>query len=477
VNPHAGGFATAASGIGATEWRKDRNTLAIQRGVCKTGNSCAMSDEVMETSPAVAPSSPVEEPRARASGLLEAFRALRHRNFRLYFFGQLTSLTGTWMQTVAQSWLVLKLSNSALMLGVVTFANYLPILVVALFAGVVVDHVDRRRLIIVAQVLMMLSAFVLAALTWTGAVRVEHVVILAAFNGIVSSFDMPGRQAFVVEMVGIDDLPNAIALNSMMFNGARTIGPAIAGMLIYIVGTATCFFLNGVSYLAVIWSLWAMRLPRRTVERVGVDMLRRVREGMTYVWEHQPSRYLLLVVAINSGLGMQYSVLMPVFAENILHAGSRGYGVLMAAQGIGAVAGAVALAWRSGTPRGLRQSLTVGLFMTAIAIIGFGFSSSMTFSLIAQLFIGAGLINYMATTNTMLQVFVSDELRGRVMSFYTLSFIGISPIGALMVGYIGERIGPQAAVVICGALSLVCALLLLTRLDIFRKAQEEAATA
>ena len=453
------------------------NVLAIRRGVCKTDNSCAMSDEVVETSPAAAPSSPVEEPRQRARGLFEAFRALRHRNFRLYFGGQLTSLTGTWMQTVAQSWLVLKLSNSALMLGIVTFANYLPILLVALFAGVVVDHVDRRRLIVVAQILMMLSAFVLAALTWTGVVRVEHVVMLAAFNGIVSSFDMPGRQAFVVEMVGIEDLPNAIALNSMMFNVARTIGPAIAGMLIYMVGMATCFFLNGVSYLAVIWSLLAMRLPRRTAEHVAVDMLRRVREGMTYVWEHQPSRYLLLVVAINSGLGMQYSVLMPVFAESILHAGARGYGILMGAQGVGAVAGAVALAWRSGTSRGLRQSLTVGLFMTAIAIIGFGLSSLMTFSLIAQLFIGAGLINYMATTNTMLQIFVSDELRGRVMSFYTLSFIGIAPLGALMVGYIGERLGPQVAVVICGALSLGCALLLLTRLDIFRKAQDAAASA
>jgi MFS family permease len=381
------------------------------------------------------------------------------------------------MQIVAQSWLVLKLTDSSLMLGVVTFANYLPILLVALFAGVVVDHVDRRRLIIVAQALLMLSAFVLAALTWTGAVRVEHVVILAAFNGIVSSFDLPGRQAFVVEMVGMDDLPNAIALNSLMFNGARTIGPAIAGMLIYLVGTATCFFLNGISYLAVIWSLYAMRLPRRTIETAGVDMLRRVREGMTYVWEHRPSRYLLLVVAINSGLGTQYSVLMPVFAQDILHAGSRGYGILMGAQGVGAVIGAVSLAWRSRTPLGLRQSLTVGLFMTALAIIAFGFSSSMTVSLITQLFIGAGLINYMATTNTLLQIFVSDELRGRVMSFYTLSFIGLAPLGALMVGFVGEHLGPQAAVVICGALSLGCALLLLTRLDVIRSAQEAGASA
>jgi MFS family permease len=434
-----------------------------------------MSDDVIETAPVAAPSSPVDdEPRERASGLFEAFRALRHRNFRLYFFGQLTSLTGTWMQTVAQSWLVLKLTNSPMMLGVVTFANYLPILLVALFAGVIVDHVDRRRLIIVAQVLMMLSAFVLAALTWTGTVHVEHVVILAAFNGIVSSFDLPGRQAFVVEMVGMDDLPNAIALNSMMFNGARTIGPAVAGMLIYLVGTATCFFLNGVSYLAVIWSLIAMRLPRRTIESAGVDMLRRVREGMIYVWEHQASRYLLLVVAINSGLGMQYSVLMPVFAQNILHAGSRGYGVLMGAQGVGAVIGAVSLAWRSRTPRGLRESLTIGLFMTAVGIIAFGFSSSMVFSLITQLFIGAGLINYMATTNTMLQIFVSDELRGRVMSFYTLSFISLAPLGALIMGFIGEHLGPQPAVVICGALSLGCALLLLTGLDLIRKEQDLA---
>jgi MFS family permease len=436
-----------------------------------------MSEEVIESPTAAepGPSSPIEESRESTSGWFVAFRALRHRNFRLFFAGQLTSLTGTWMQSVAQSWLVLKLTNSPLMLGLVTFANYLPILLVALFAGVVVDHVDRRRLIIVAQVLLMLSAFVLAALTWTNTVRVSYVIALAAFNGLVSAFEMPGRQAFVVDMVGMEDLPNAIALNSMMFNGARTIGPAIAGVLIYLVGTATCFFLNGVSYLAVIWNLIAMNVPRKVVETEGMDMLPRVREGMTYVWEHRPTFYLLLVVAINSGLGMQYAVLMPVFAQNILHTGSRGYGILMGAQGVGAVVGAIMLAWRSGTSRGLRQTLTVGLFLTAIAIIAFGFSSSMTFSLIAQLFIGAGLINYMATTNTMLQIFVSDELRVRVMSFYTLSFIGLAPLGALMVGFIGEHLGPQATVIICGALSLGCALLLLTRLNLIRIAQESAA--
>ncbi|HVC45117.1 MAG TPA: MFS transporter [Candidatus Binataceae bacterium] len=438
-----------------------------------------MHDEVIETSPDAEAAQPaaVEAPREIARGWLAAFRALRHRNFRLFFVGQLTSLTGTWMQTVAQSWLVLKLTNSPLMLGVVTFANYVPILLVALFAGVIVDHVDRRRLIIVAQVLLMLSAFVLAALTWTGAVRVEHVIILAAFNGVVSSFDMPGRQAFVVEMVGMEDLPNAIALNSMMFNGARTIGPAIAGILIALVGTATCFFLNGVSYLAVIWSLFAMDLPRKTAAMVGASMLTRLGEGMTYVWEHRPTYYLLVLVAINSGFGVQYSVLVPVVARNILHTGARGYGLLMAAQGVGAVLGAIALAARSGTARGLRQNLTLGLFMTAIAIIAFGLSNSMVVSMATQMFIGAGLINYMATTNTMLQLFVSDELRGRVMSFYTLSFIGMAPIGALMVGYIGEHLSTQTAVVACGAVSLACAVLLLTRLKLFAEAQAVAEAA
>ncbi|MGH7839770.1 MAG: MFS transporter, partial [Candidatus Binataceae bacterium] len=216
---------------------------------------------------------------ASSRGWLAAFRAMRHRNFRLFFGGQLISLVGTWMQTVAQSWLVLKLSNSAMMLGVVAFASFVPILLVALFAGVIIDHVDRRRLIIVTQVLLMLSAFALAALTWTGAVRVEHVIILAAFNGFVSAFDMPARQAFVVEMVGKEDLPNAIALNSMIFNGARVVGPAIAGVLISIIGIAGCFFLNGISYIAVIWSLLEMELVAREMPRIGSTMFVRLREG------------------------------------------------------------------------------------------------------------------------------------------------------------------------------------------------------
>ena len=280
---------------------------------------------------------------------------MRHRNFRLFFGGQLVSLIGTWMQTVAQSWLVLKLTNSPMMLGVVAFAGFVPTLLVALFAGVIVDHVDRRQLISIAQVLLMLSAFALAALTWSGTVRVEHVIILAAFNGVVSAFDMPGRQAFVVEMVGKEDLSNAIALNSMIFNGARTIGPAIAGLLIAITSTAVCFFLNGLSYLAALWSLYAMELtPRETLMGLGAQMIARLYEGLRYVWDHQPTRVLLAVVTLNSGFGITYSVLIPVFARDLLHVGAHGYGFLMAAQGVGAVLGAVYLASARAMPCAVR---------------------------------------------------------------------------------------------------------------------------
>jgi len=407
-------------------------------------------------------------------GRLAAFRALRHRNFRLFFVGQLISLIGTWMQSVAQAWLVLKLTNSSMALGIVAFAGYMPILLAGLFAGAVVDHVDRRRLIIGAQFLLMISAFVLAAVTWAGVVRVEYVIILAAFNGLVSSFDMPGRQAFVVEMVGREDLPNAISMNSMIFNGARMVGPAVAGILIAVIGVSGCFFLNGISYLAVIWSLFEMVLPRRAVAgEFSSEMIRKVREGLQYIWRHRPSFYLLLLVAINSGFGMQYTVLIPLFARNLLHSGARGYGFLMAAQGLGAVAGAIAMNSRAPTPRALRQNLVFGLFCAAVSICAFGLSRWMWLSLIAQMFIGAGLMHHMVTTNTMLQLFVSDELRGRVMSIYTLSFIGTAPIGSLTVGFVGDHISPRVAVVICAVCSFACGCFLLTRLKLFASAQSE----
>jgi len=404
-----------------------------------------------------------------------AFRALRHRNYRLYFFGQLTSLAGTWMQSAAQAWLVLKLTNSSMMLGVVSFAQFTPILLVGLFAGVIVDRVDRRRLIIATQTLLMLSAFTLAALTWSGRVRVYHVIVLAALNGTIGAFDMPGRQSFVVEMVGYEDLANAIALNSMMFNGARMIGPATAGLLIAWLGTAMCFFLNGLSFLAVIWSLIQMEIPVRAIAASAASVTTQLGEGLAYVWRHRPIFYQMTLAAASNGLGYQYLVLVPLFARNVLHGDARTYGFLVAIQGLGSVLGAATLASRV-TTTGIRNNLIIGLIISGFGILVFGLSRLMFVSLAAQLMIGAGLTNFRASNNTLVQVFVSDELRGRVMSTYQLAAVGMTPLGALLVGFLGSRIGPRAAVTICGAVILVCGVTLVIGLkSIGGAAQEQPA--
>ena len=412
------------------------------------------------------PAAPAAEPEAELAAAGEparasAFRALRHRNYRLYFFGQLTSLAGTWMQSAAQSWLVLKLTNSSMMLGVVSFAQFAPILLVGLFAGVVIDRIDRRRMLIGTQTLLMLSAFILAALTLTGLVRVEHVILLAAFNGTVGSFDMPGRQSFVVEMVGYEDLANAIALNSMMFNGARMLGPAAAGLLIAYLGTGTCFFLNGLSFLAVIWSLWQMNITPRSVDLGGARMLAQLREGLSYVRRHRVILSQMLLAAVTNGFGYQYLVLVPIFARNVLHGDAKAYGFLVAIQGLGSVLGAATLASRV-TTTGIRNNLIVGLFLSAVGIVVFGVSPWLWLSLIAQLVIGAGLTNFRASNNTLVQLFVSEELRGRVMSTYQLASIGMMPIGALTVGFMGHTLGPRQTVVMCGVVTILSGIVLVT---------------
>ena len=375
------------------------------------------------------------------------------------------------MQSVAQGWLVLKLTNSALMLGVVSFAGYLPVLLVSLFAGVIVDHVDRRRLIVTTQIAADAERVHpgRADLDRHGAGRVRDHTGRVQRPGD-GSFDMPARQTFVVEMVGREDFPNAIALNSMIFNGARVIGPAVAGVLISVIGIAGCFSSTGSAILRSSsacsrWSWW--RAICRVLARQCSSACARVSSTSGII---SASFYLLLLIAINAGFGMQYSVLIPVFARDILHGGASAYGFLLAAQGVGALLGGVVLA-SSRTPRGLRQNLIFGLFGSAAGIFVFGFSSVMWLSLLAQMLIGAGLLNYMATNNTMLQLFVSDELRGRVMSMYTLSFIGLAPIGSLEVGYIGERLSPQIAVAASAVAALVCGVILLARLSVIAEAQ------
>jgi MFS family permease len=421
---------------------------------------------------AALPAEPEETGRTRTGGG-GAFRALRHRNYRLYFIGQLTSLAGTWMQSAAQAWLVLKLTNSSLMLGMVSFAQFLPILLVGLFAGVVVDRLDRRRMLLGTQTLLMLSAFVLAGLTWSGYVQVWQVIALAAFNGTVSSFDMPGRQSFVVEMVGYEDLANAIALNSMMFNSARMLGPAAAGILIAWLGTGTCFFLNGVSFLAVIWGLYLMVIPSRTIEMTEAAMLKQLREGLRYVRQHRQILQQMALAAVSNGFGYQYLVLVPLFARNVLHGDARTYGFLVAIQGLGSVIGAATLASRV-TTEGIRKNLIVGLLLSAVGIVTFGLSPWMSLSLAAQLIIGIGLTNFRASNNTLVQLFVDNELRGRVMSTYQLASVGMMPIGSLSVGYLGSALGPRQSVVICGAVTMLCGLTLMTRLKTVGAAQVTA---
>jgi MFS family permease len=402
-----------------------------------------------------------------------AFRALRHRNYRLYFFSQFVSLAGTWMQNAAQAWLVLKLTNSSLMLGVVSFAQCTPILLVGLFAGVMIDRIDRRRLIITTQILLMLSAFILAILTWTGTVRVEYVIILAAFNGTVGSFDMPGRESFVVEMVGYEDLANAIALNSMLFSSARMLGPAIAGLLIAWLGIGPCFFLNGISFLPVIWSLFQMEIPARVMARSRARMLHQLREGLTYVWTNRPIFYQMVLAAVTNGFGYQYLVLVPLFAKHLLHGEARTYGFLVAVQGLGSVLGAATLASRTST-RGIRNNLVFGLLISALGIIVFGFSRSIVLSMLMQLIVGAGMTNFRASNNTLVQLFVSNELRGRVISTYQLALVAMTPLGALGVGYLGSTLGPDGTVVICGAITMVCGLVLLTRFKSVGKSESLA---
>jgi MFS family permease len=381
-------------------------------------------------------------------------RALRHRNYRLFFGGQLISLIGTWMQMVAQSWLVYRLTGSAVLLGFVGFSSQIPVFLLAPVGGAAADRYRRHRILIVTQTAAMLLAFVLAGLTLTGLVRVWQIFILAAFLGVVNAFDIPTRQAFVVDMVGREDLVNAIALNSSMINGARIVGPAVAGVLVASVGEGWCFFINAVSYLAVIAGLLLMRLTVRTRIPLPGPALAGIVEGFRYVRHTRPIRTLLLLLGLVSLTGMPYAVLMPIFADRILHGGARALGLLMGASGLGALAGALTLATRQGI-RGLGR-------WVALAALGFGaslvlFSWSRTFWLSAALLLPVGfcMIIEMASSNTLIQSLVSDRLRGRVMAVYSMLFMGMAPFGSLLAGALASRLGAPATVALGGAVCII----------------------
>ena len=372
----------------------------------------------------------------------DTFVSLKHRNFRLYWTGQLVSLVGTWMQSVAQGWLVLTLTNSAFLLGLVSAIGSLPVLFLSLPGGVAADRVDKRALLIATQTTAMALAFMLAALTHFKVVQVWHIVALAAVGGSVFAFDAPARQAFTIELVGKEDLLNAIALNSAIFNAARILGPALAGILIGFIGMAGCFFINGISFLAVILGLWLVRRERWTPKRAG-SAWQEMRTGLSYVKDHPPIRSLITLVAVFSVFGMPYAIMMPIFARDILGVGARGLGFLMTASGIGALAGALGLAAFSRTRKRGRLVMTAGVVFS-LALAGFSLSRNYTLSLAVLPLIGWSMVSQVATINTILQSTVPDELRGRVMSMFTFVFMGMMPFGSLLAGTTAQRFGAPA---------------------------------
>jgi MFS family permease len=380
-------------------------------------------------------------------------RALRHRNFRLFFGGQLASLIGTWMQNIAQSWLVYRLTGSSLLLGAVGFAGQIPVFLVAPIGGATADRNNRHRLVIATQVASMLLAFVLAGLTLSGKVQVWHIFVLAVLLGAVNSFDIPARQSFLVDMVGKEDLMNAIALNSAVFNGARIISPAIAGVLVASIGEGWCFFVNAVSYLAVIVGLLMMQVEAPRKQAADGPPLQHIIEGFRFVKRTGPILTLLLLLGLVSVAAMPYSVLMPVFADRILHGGARGLGILMGATGIGALLGALTLASRSGL-RGL--GLWIGWSCAGFGAFLILFSLSRYFWLSTALLIPVGfcMMIELSASNTLIQAIVPDELRGRVMAAYSMMLMGMGPFGALLAGALADRIGAPVTVAL-GAIACV----------------------
>ena len=406
---------------------------------------------------------PSTEPR-----LSRTLRAFKHRNYRLFFGGQLISLSGTWMQSLAQSWLVYRLTGSAVLLGFVAFAGQFPVFLFATVGGVFADRHSRHRILVATQTTSMLLAFVLAALTLANRVQVWHVFALAALLGDVNAFDIPARQAFVVEIVGREDLINAIALNSSMFNGARIIGPAVAGILVATVGEGWCFFANAVSYMAVIAGLLLMKIKARVRIPMTGSAFTSIIEGFGYVGRTGPVRSLLFLLGLISLLGLPYMVLMPIFADQILHGGARGLGLLTGASGVGALIGALSLAARS-SARGLGRLVAVSAAGFGASLILFSLSRSFWLSAALLLPVGFCMIVEMAASNTLIQTLVPDSLRGRVMSVYGMMLMGMAPMGALLAGTLAHQLSAPITVALGGAVCIVAAAVFGLRLPVFRR--------
>jgi MFS family permease len=398
-----------------------------------------------------------ESEENQTSGWRFAVRALRHRNYRLFFAGQSVSLIGSWMTRVATSWLIYRLTDSAMLLGVIGFAGQIPQFILAPIAGVWVDRLNRHKVLVWTQVLSMVQSFWLAALALTHRITFWDIFWLSILQGVINSFDMPARQAFVTEMVeSRDDLPNAIALNSSMVNGSRLIGPSIAGMIIAVSSEGLCFLIDGISYIAVIISLLLMTIRLRELPSHKESALVQMRQGWHYVSRFVPVRSVLLLLAVVSLVGMPYTVLMPIFAANVLHGGPHTLGFLMGASGIGALFSAYSLATRKSV-LGLGRVIPITSALFGAALVGFALSHWLWLSLVLMLFTGYGMMQQMAASNTILQTIVDENMRGRVMSFYAMAFAGTAPFGSLAAGFIAQRIGAPLTLVIGGVTCVVAA--------------------
>jgi MFS family permease len=406
----------------------------------------------------------ISTPRARFM-----LRALAHRNFRLFFAGQGTSLVGTWITRVATSWLVYRLTGSAAVLGMVGFAGQIPTFLLAPFAGVWVDRWNRHRVLVYTQVLSMLQSFALAWLALAGTINVTHILLLSAFQGVINAFDTPARQAFVVKMVDDRaDLPNAIALNSSMVNGARLVGPSVAGVLIAVAGEGWCFLLDGISYLAVIASLKMMRLTGEEPRAPRTHVLLELREGFRYAFGHASIRSVLLLLTLTSLMGMPYTVLMPLMAAGVLHGGPHTLGFLMGATGIGALAGAVYLASRRSVV-GLDRLIPAGAVLFGCGLVTFSLSHALALSLVLMVLTGVGFMVQLASSNTLIQTLVREDMRGRVMAFYAMAFMGTAPFGSLLAGGLAARLGAPHTILFGGAACVLGGIVFSRRLPRLRE--------
>lgn len=400
---------------------------------------------------------------------LHSFRTLKYRNYKLYFSGQGISLIGTWIQIIAMSWLVYEISGSAAILGIVGFLSRVPTLVLSPFAGVIADRYSKYKLLVITQLLSMIQGAILTVLVFMGIVQVWHILVLGTFLGIVNAFDSPIRQSFIAEIVeNKEDLSNAIALNSVLFNSARLVGPSVAGIILAALGTGWCFLLNTISFAAILITLMFMKISKEKIIESENSPLKDLKEGFAYVFGSVPIRTILMTLAVVSLMGMSFQVLMPIFAKDVLHGGANTLGFLMSSVGFGALTSGLFLASRKSV-LGLGKYIAYSTAIFSVSLIVFAFSHNFFISMISLYFTGFGMIMQMASSNTVLQTLTDDDKRGRVMSFYTMAFMGTIPFGNLISGMLASIIGEAYTVLISGVSSLVVAVYFMRKLPEIRK--------